>query len=107
MFFIQFFKKMKLICLQGNDKQKMTDFNLKLDFMEKGIPDNHKQYINKIHDVIKIYDVNEYILDTMETIMEPIMENEEEFRNLFYIISVLIVYFTFIICSIRSFLNEY
>jgi len=85
----------------------MTELDLKLDFMEKGITYDHKQYINKIYDVIKIHDINEYILDTMETIIEPIMENEEEFRNLFYIISVLIVYFTFIICSIRSFLNEY
>jgi len=93
----------------------MTELDLKLDFMEKGITDDHKQYINKIYDVIKIHDINEYILDTMEiiiepimeTIIEPIMENEEEFRNLFYIISVLIVYFTFIICSIGSFLNEY
>jgi len=85
----------------------MTELDLKLDFMEKGITDDHKQYIKKIHDVIKIHDINEYILDTMEIIIEPIMENEEEFRNLFYIFSVLIVYFTFIICSIRSFLNEY
>jgi len=85
----------------------MTELDLKLDFMEKGITDDHKQYINKIYDVIKIHDINEYILDTMEIIIEPIMENEEEFRNLFYIISVLIVYFTFIICSIRSVLNEY
>jgi hypothetical protein len=85
----------------------MTELDLKIDFMEKGITNHHKQYINKIYNVIKIYDVNEYILDTMETIIEPIMENEEEFRNLFYIFSVLIVYFTFIICSIRSFLNEY
>jgi hypothetical protein len=85
----------------------MTELDLKLDFMEKGITDDHKQYINKIYNVIKIHDINEYILDTMEIIIEPIMENEEEFRNLFYIISVLIVYFTFIICSIGSFLNEY
>ena len=64
----------------------MTELDLKLDFMEKGITDHHKQYIKKIHDVIKIHDINEYILDTMETIIEPIMENEEEFRNLFYIL---------------------
>jgi hypothetical protein len=74
----------------------MTD--LTMDFMERGIPipQDNNQYTKHYK-----RDIHYYILDTMETIMEI----EEEFRSIFYVISIFIVYFTFIICSVYSLLN--